>query len=148
MRPPIDGRRATRDLARLYGSPPPGYDDALIAGGEEGVEGGAEKGTAKLTSCKDHSTKRLPSNWRGRTMAPFDFYKSVLSDMVVKGGTANACCRFHADRNRSLVVDLTGSKGVWTCSQCGQGDMIGFAMRLYNEGFVAAVRRLVPGVRQ
>ena len=143
MRPAIDGRRATRDLARLYGSPPPGYDDALIAGGDEGVK----KGTAKLTSYGDSSTKRVPSNWRGRTMAPFDFYKSVLSDMVIKNGTATACCRFHAYRSRSLVVDLTGSKGVWSCQLCGQGDMVGFAMRLFSEGFVAAVRRLVPGLR-
>ena len=147
MRPAIDGRRATRDLARLYGSPPPGYDDALIAGGDEGVEGGAEKGTAKLTSGKDHSTKRLPSNWRGRTMTPFDFYKSVLPDLVVNGGAATACCRFHPDGRRSLVVDLAGAKGVWACPECGQGDMVGFAMRLFSEGFVAAVRRLVLGAR-
>ena len=80
-------------------------------------------------------------------MTPFDFYKSVLPDLVVNGGAATACCRFHPDGRRSLVVDLTGAKGVWACPECGQDNMVSFAMRLFSEGFVAAVRRLVLGAR-
>ena len=145
MKPAIDGRRATRDLARLYGSPPPAYDDALIAGGEEGVEDSVEKGTAKLTSCRDHSTARLPRNWRGRLPSPLSYFKDAVPNMAISKGIGIGHCPMHTDTRRGFLVRLDGVRGTWNCPTCGHGDMVAFVMRLHGVGFVAAVRRLVLG---
>ena len=143
MRPALDGRREARNLARLYGSPHVTYDDALIAGGDEGVK----KGTAKLTSCSDSNTKRVPSNWRGRLPAPANWFAFNVPCMVIREGIGIAPCPLHADRERSFTVNLTGSKGTWHCTTCGHGDMLGFVMRRYGMKFVDAVRFLVKEVR-
>jgi hypothetical protein len=50
-------------------------------------------------------------------------------------------CPFHEDKNPSAVIYLeTNSMHCFSCS--GNWDSIAFAMKLYNESFINAVRRL------
>lgn len=139
MRAAIDGRRAARDLARLYGSPPPGYDEAQ--GDDLGFGGAGERAApANTTTC------RLPRNWRGRLPMPMTWYATNVAELVIFNGIGTAPCPMHQDKGRSLIVNLGGCRGTWNCQVCGQGDMIGFAMRRYAMSFVDAVRMLVLGV--
>ena len=140
MKPALDGRRATRDLARLYGSPPDKYDDALIVRSDQGVQV-ADRHTLK----RNGTTGRLPSNWRGRLPMPSSWYVLNVPEMVVHNHVGTAPCPMHPDRGRSFSVNLAGSKGVWSCPVCGHGDMVGFVMRRFGMKFLDAVRRLVLG---
>lgn len=140
MRPALDGRRATRDLARLYGPPPGQNDDAPIAANDRGA-----KVAHRHTVNPNHSTSRLPNNWRGRLPAPATWYALNVPSMVIKDGVGTAPCPMHADTRRSFLVRLDGVRGTWNCPTCGHGDMVAFVMRLHGVGFVAAVRHLVLG---
>lgn len=140
MKPALDGRRATRDLARLYGSPPGKYDDAPAD--DQGVVGG---GAGRRSPSQKSTTGRLPSNWRGRTPMPWSWYALNVPEIVIFNGVGTAPCPMHADRGRSFSVNLAGAKGTWSCPVCGKGDMVGFAMRRFGMGFVDAVRLLVLG---
>lgn len=141
MRPAIDGRRAARDLARLYGSPPPGYDEAQ---GDDLGFAGVSAGE-RFFNWKSTTTK-LPNNWRGRLPLPASWFAFNVPSMVIRDGIGIAPCPMHPDRERSFTVNLTGSKGTWQCNVCGRGDMLGFAMRRYGMKFADAVRLLVLGV--
>lgn len=141
MKPAIDGRRATRDLARLYVSPPGKYADAPVVH-DQGVVGG---GAGRRSPSPKSSTNRVPNNWRGRLPMPSSWYALNVPELVIHEGVGSAPCPMHADRQRSFTVDLRGSKGVWTCPDCGKGDMVSFVARRFGVGFVDAVRRLVLG---
>lgn len=141
MKPALDGRRATRDLARLYGSPPGQNDEAPVVHDQGFVGGGA----GRRSPSQKSTTSRLPSNWRGRTPMPSSWYALNVSEIVIHNGVGNAPCPMHADRGRNFTVDVDGSKGVWSCLVCGKGDMVGFVMRRYGMRFVDAVRLLVLG---
>lgn len=140
MKSALDGRRATRDLTRLYGSPPDEYDDALIAANYQGVQV-----ADRLTLKRNGPTGRTPSNWRGRLPMPATWFAQNVPEIVIYNGVGTAPCPMHADRGRNLTVDVAGTKGVWSCPVCGHGDMVGFAMRHYGIAFVDAVRLLVLG---
>lgn len=141
MRAAIDGRRAARDLARLYGPPFAEYGDAPIAANDRGVSKAAHQNNLNPNG----TTSRLPRNWRGRLPMPLTWYASNVAEMVIFNGIGTAPCPMHPDKNRSLIVNLGGSRGTWNCPVCGQGDMIGFAKRRYDMSFVDAVRLLVLG---
>lgn len=143
MKPANDGRRATRDLARLYGSPPGRKGEAPTV---EGKGFGGQSGVACRRSPSPKSTtSRLPNNWRGRLPAPATWYALNVPSMTVKDGIGVAPCPLHSDAKRSFRVDLTGTKGVWSCPAWGKGDLVALVMRLHGIGFVEAVRRLVIG---
>lgn len=87
----------------------------------------------------------LPRNWRDRLPLPSEYYASVLPnlDRPDTSGNAAATCPFHIDMRRSLVVNLTGAKGLWRCSCCGRGDLVAFHMKRANLDFGPAVRDLI-----
>ncbi len=139
MKASLDGRRATRDLARLYGSPPGRYDKAPA---DQGFVGGS---AGRRSPSPKSSTNRVPNNWRGRLPMPSSWYALNVPEIVIHNGVGTAPCPMHADRARSFVVNLTGSKGTWSCPVCGHSEMVGFVMRRNGIGFVDAVRHLVLG---
>ena len=142
MRAAMNGRRAVRDLARIYDFPPSGNDDAPIVRSDWGVNKAADQHNLNSNG----TTSRLPRNWRGRLPMPMTWYATNVAEMVVFNGIGTAPCPMHQDKGRNLIVNLGGSRGTWNCPACGQGDMIGFAMRRYAMSFVEAVRLLVLGV--
>lgn len=87
----------------------------------------------------------LPRNWRERLPLPSDYYVSVLPDLGAPNGSGNATatCPLHSDIRRSLVVNLTGAKGLWRCACCGRGDLVAFHMKRANLEFGPAVRDLI-----
>lgn len=141
MRPALNGRRAARDLARLYGPPCAEYGDAPIAANDRGVSKAAHQHDLNTNT----TIGRLPRNWRGRLPMPMAWYGTNVAEMVVVNGIGTAPCPMHQDRGRSLIVNLCSSRGIWNCPVCGQGDMVSFAMRRYANSFVDAVRLLVLG---
>ena len=141
MKLAIDGRRAARDLARLYG-PHAEYGDAPIAANDQGVKKAAHQHDFKSNT----TTSLLPRNWRGRLPMPMTWYAINVAEMTSFNGIGTAPCPMHQDKGRSLIVNLGGSRGTWNCPVCGQGDMVGFAMRRFAMSFVDAVRLLVLGV--
>ena len=142
MRAAINGRRAARDLARIYGFPPTGKNDAITGQGD-GVEGVA--GVAgKPSPCRDGNTRAVPHNWHGRLPVPMVWFGLHVAEMVVVNGIGNAPCPLHPDKKRSLTLSPSGE---WACSSCGKGDLVGFVMRLYLCSFSQAVRHLME-VRQ
>lgn len=143
MRPAIEGRRAARDFARLHGPPYTPYENAQVAANDLGVREWAGKHTRKSNT----TTRKLPRNWRGRLPMPLIWYGLNVPEMVIINGTGAAPCPMHLDKGRSLIVNLSASRGTWACVACGHGDMVGFVMRRFGKSFVDAVRHLV-GVRQ
>lgn len=140
MRPAIDGRRANRDMARLYGSPPSQNDEAPV--NDQGFVGG---GAGERSPSQKSTTGRTPSNWRGRLPMPATWYVMNVPEIVIYNGVGTAPCPMHADRGRNFTVDVAGTKGAWSCPVCGKGDMVSFVMRRHGVGFVDAVRHLVFG---
>ena len=141
MKIAINGRRAARDLARLNGPPFAEYGDAPIAANDRGVNKAADQHNLNPNG----TTSRLPRNWRGRLPMPMTWYATNVAEMVAFKGIGTAPCPMHQDKGRSLIVNLSGSRGTWNCPVCGQGDMIGFAMRRFAMSFADAVRLLVLG---
>lgn len=91
---------------------------------------------------------RLPHNWRDRMPDPAIYY----GHHVEKIGTANGSgwaqgrCPFHEDRNDSLSVDVSSTRGGWKCfAGCGGGDLVSFHMRRTGQEFKDAVRDLMGG---
>lgn len=140
MKPAMDGRRAARDLARIYGFPPSGNDDAPIVRSDRGVK----KVAVKHNSKPNTNTSAIPHNWHGRLPVPMVWFGLHVAEMVVVNGIGNAPCPLHPDRKRSLSLKPSGE---WACSACGTGDLVGFVMRRYRWTFAEAVHHLV-GVRQ
>lgn len=138
MRPAIDGRRAARDLARLYGFPSTGNDETITWQGD-GFEGVAGV-TCKRSPCRDGNTSAVPHNWHGRLPVPMVWFGLHVGEMVVQNGIGKAPCPLHPDRKRSLSLS---PRGEWACSTCGKGDFVGFVMRRYRWTFAEAVRHLV-----
>lgn len=140
----IDGRREAERLGALYKSPPR-RGNAPITVGDRGVKGVAGERSPKA------NPSTIPAHWRDRLPAPVSFYANVLPDLSEpdEAGQAFAICPLHSGNTTAMVtINMISSRGCWNCPVCGKGDMVAFVMRLFNDGFVAAVRRLVLGVQQ
>ena len=91
---------------------------------------------------------RLPDNWRDRLPEPATYYGQHVEKLGKANGSgwAQGRCPFHEDRNDSLSVDLSGTRGGWKCfAGCGGGDLVSFHMRRTGQGFKDAVRELMGG---
>lgn len=92
---------------------------------------------------------RLPADWRERLPEPERYYRAHFAKLGKANaeGWAQGRCPFHEDRSASLSVNLHGERGGWRCfAGCGQGDMVGFHIRLTGKPFKDAARDLL-GVR-
>lgn len=138
MRAAIDGRRAARDLARVYGFPPTGNDETTTWQGDGFEDAAGVAGKASL--YLDGNTSAVPHNWHGRLPVPMAWFGLHVGEMVVVNGVGNAPCPLHPDRKRSLSLKPSGE---WTCPACGKGDFVGFVMRRYRCTFAQAVSYLV-----
>lgn len=93
-------------------------------------------------------SKRLPGRWRQRLPEPDAYYRQHVPSLgrTCGDGWALGLCPFHDDHSPSLSVNLDGRRGGWICfAGCGQGDLVGFHMRLKGLVFREAVRDLVEG---
>lgn len=92
---------------------------------------------------------RLPSNWRNRLPHPATYYPAHVEKLGKPNaaGWAQGRCPFHADKEASLSVCITGTRGGWRCfAGCGTGDLLAFHMLRTGLPFAEAVRDLL-GVR-
>jgi DNA primase len=77
-------------------------------------------------------------------IAPFDFYRHYLPDVVLKpyGWNGAGICPFHIDSNPGSFFVNTES-GAFKCFSCGaKGDVIAFTMALHGLGFPDALAKL------
>ncbi len=95
----------------------------------------------------NHSTKRVPPDWRGRLPVPEIYFEAslgTLSRRREQDGCRIGACPFHAGGDRSLEVDVVGLRGRWRCGICGaRGDLVAFVMKLDSVPFPIAVRTLL-----
>ena len=94
------------------------------------------------------TTPRLPQNWRDRLPDPTEYYTAHVARLSRPNATgwAQGACPFHDDRNASLSVHVVSERGCWRCfAGCGDGDLVGFHMRLRCLVFADAVHELIGG---
>lgn len=106
-----------------------------------------------LGTRSNHSTRRLPTNWRKRLPQPITYYEAFVADLSPCSDTKTAVgrCPFHdpCAETGTFHVDLSGAKGRWRCSAgCGSGDLVTFAQRRHALAFPEAVWELLRFARQ
>lgn len=112
-------------------------------------QGGCQcRSTAEpLRQLRGHAqSPTLPRDWRARLPAPGDYYPQRVAKLSKPNATgwAQGTCPFHEDRNASLSVHVSDTRGAWRCfAQCGGGDLVAFHMRFAGKPFKEAVADLV-----
>lgn len=101
--------------------------------------------TAQHGNAKAAKDKSLTADYIKQTLAPQDYYRHELTGAKLKksGWNDGGLCPFHSDNKPgSFRVNLI--TGAYKCFACGMagGDVIAFAMALYELKFTEAVAKL------
>lgn len=102
--------------------------------------------TASIAAWTLYCAPRLPRDWRERLPSPEAYYRAHVDRLGKPNaqGWAQGRCPFHDDKQASLSVCLTGTRGGWRCfAGCGAGDMVAFHERVTGKPFAEAVRELL-----